>query len=126
MERATHLAGDENMSHTNPQAPTALSLLGRIFIMGGAGLLILVGLVLQLGTLGYGHVQPGNIWIASTVVESAWSMLITQFDSPAVQQLATFWPLLLISMGLALLLVTKWAETQPARSSFQGGQNHGH
>jgi len=126
MERATHLAGDENMSHTNPQAPTALSLLGRMLIMGGSGLLILVGLVLQLGTLGYGHIQPGNIWVASTVVGSVWSMLVTQLDSPAVQELATFWPLLLISMGLAVLLVTKREERQPALSSSRGGQNHGH
>src|SRR5271157_4544280 len=107
MERATHLAGDENMSHTNPHAPTALSLLGRMLIMGGSGLLILVGLVLQLGALGYGHAQPGNIWIASTIAGSAWTMLITQLDSPALQGLATFWPLLLVSMGLALLLVTR-------------------
>jgi hypothetical protein len=87
--------------------------------------LILVGLALQMGTLGYGHVQPGNIWIASTVVESVWSMLITQLDAPRVQALATFWPLLLITMGLALLLVTKREESQRARSSSQGGQKHG-
>jgi len=114
------------MSNTNRQAPSALPILGRTLIMGGSGLLILVGLVLQLGALGYGHAQPGNIWIASTIVGSAWSMLITQLDSAAVQGLATFWPLLLVSMGLALLLVTRRAGTQPALSSFQGGQNHGH
>ena len=114
------------MSNTNRQAASALPIPGRALIMGGSGLLILVGLVLQLGALGYGHAQPGNVWIASTIVGSAWSMLITQVDSPAVQQLATFWPLLLISMGLAVLLVTKRAETVPAGSSFRGGHNHGH
>jgi hypothetical protein len=119
------MAGDENMSNTNPQSPFALSVSGRIFIMGGAGLLILVGLVLQLGALGYGHAQPGNIWIASTIVESAWTMLIAQLDAPEVQALATFWPLLLISMGLAILLVTKGEESQRALSSSRGGQNHG-
>lgn len=94
--------------------------------MGGAGLLILVGLVLQLGALGYGHAQPGNIWIASTIVGSVWSMLITQLDSPALQRLATFWPLLLISMGLALLLVTRREASQLVVSRSRGGQNHGH
>jgi len=93
--------------------------------MGGAGLLILVGLVLQLGALGYGHIQPGNIWIASTVVEGVWSMLIAQLDAPGVQQLATFWPLLLISMGLAILLVTRRETMQPVLSRPEGGQNHG-
>lgn len=114
------------MSNTNRRAPSALPILGRTLIMGGSGLLILVGLVLQLGALGYGHVQPGNIWIASTIVGSAWSMLITQLDSPTVQQLATFWPLLLISMGLALLLVTKREVSLLALPSSRGGQNHGH
>ncbi|MGB2679033.1 MAG: hypothetical protein WAN12_18270 [Candidatus Acidiferrum sp.] len=46
------------MTNVNRQAPLALSVSGRTFIMGGAGLLILVGLVLQLGALGYGHAQP--------------------------------------------------------------------
>ena len=93
--------------------------------MAGAGLLILVGLVLQLGTLGYGHVQPGNIWIASTFAGSVWSMLITQLDSPGVQALAAFWPLLLTSMGLAILLVTRRETIQPVLSRSRGGQNHG-
>ena len=114
------------MKNANPQSSLALSLSGRIFIMGGAGLLILVGLVLQLGALGYGHAQPGNMWIASTLVGSVWSMLITQLDARALQGLATFWPLLLVSMGLAVLLVTKREESQPALSSSRGGQNHGH
>lgn len=113
------------MTNANRQVPLALSLSGRIFIMGGAGLLILVGLALQLGTLGYGHVQLGNIWIASTVVESVWSMLIAQLDAPGVQALATFWPLLLISMGMTILLVTRRKETQPVLSRSRGGQNHG-
>jgi uncharacterized protein YhhL (DUF1145 family) len=93
--------------------------------MGGAGLLILVGLVLQLGALGYGHVQPGNIWIASTIAGSVWSMLISQLDAPWAQELATFWPLLLISMGLAILVVTRREETQHALSPAQERQSHG-
>ena len=114
------------MRNTNRQTTSALPILGRTLIIGASGLLILVGLVLQLGALGYGHAQAGNIWIASTIVGSAWSMLITRLDSPALQGFATFWPLLLISMGLAALLVTKREESQPALSSSRGGQNHGH
>jgi len=94
--------------------------------MGGAGLLILVGLVLQLGALGYGHAQPGNIWIASTFVGSVWSMLYAQLDAPGVQALVTFWPLLLVSMGLAILLMMRRETLQPVLSESRGGQNHGH
>jgi hypothetical protein len=125
MEGETHMAGNESMTNANPQSPSALAVSGRVFIMGGAGLLILVGLVLQLGALGYGHVQPGNIWIASTVAGSVWSMLIAQLDSPGVQALATFWPLLLVGMGLALLLVTRREESQRALSPSRERQSHG-
>ena len=118
------MAAKENMTSANWQAPVALSASGRIFTMGGAGLLILVGLVLQMGALGYGHVQPGNIWIASTIVGSIWSMLISQLDAPWAQELATFWPLLLTSMGLAILLVTRRETIQPVLSRPEGGQKH--
>jgi hypothetical protein len=125
MERDTDLAGDESMSNTNRLAPFALSVSGRIFIMGGAGLLILVGVVLQLGALGYGHVQPGNIWIASTIAGSVWSMLISQMDVPRAQELATFWPLLVISMGVAILLVTRRGDSQRVLSPARERQSHG-
>jgi hypothetical protein len=90
--------------------------------MGGAGLLILAGLVFQLGTLG--HVPPGNVWIVSTIVESIWSMLIPQLDAQEVQELTTFWPLLLISMGLAILFVTRREGDQRLLSPSRGGQSH--
>jgi hypothetical protein len=113
------------MSNANRQASFALSGSKRVLIVGGAGLLILLGLVLQLGALGYGHVQPGNMWIASTVVQSVWNMVILQLDSHGVHAVATFWPLLLISMGLAILLLTRHEAIQPVLSRSQGGQNHG-
>jgi hypothetical protein len=125
MERDTDMAGDEIMTIVNRQAPLAPSASGRLFIMGGAGLLILVGLVLQLGTLGYGHVQPGNIWIASTIAGSVWSMLTSQLDAPWAQELATFWPLLVISMGLAILLVTRREDSQGVLSRARERQSHG-
>lgn len=93
--------------------------------MGGAGLLILVGLVFQLGALGYGHVQPDNVWVASTIVESGWSMVVAQLDAQGVQDFTKFWPLLLISMGLAILLVKRRGGDQRLLSTSRGGQDHG-
>jgi len=86
--------------------------------------LILAGLVLQLGALGYGHVQPSNVWIASTVVHGVWSMLILQLDAAGVHAVATFWPLLLVSIGLAFLLLTRPEPIPPAPSRSQGRQTH--
>jgi hypothetical protein len=92
--------------------------------MGGAVLLILAGLVLQLGALGYGHVQPSNVWIASTVVQGVWSMLILQLDGAGVHAVATFWPLLLTSMGLAILLLLRREVVVHVPSPSQGRQSH--
>jgi len=93
--------------------------------MLGAGLLILAGIVFQLGALGYGHVQTGSIWIVSTVLESVWNMLIAQQVAPEVQSVMTLWPLVLISMGLAILLLTRRENDQRVLSHSRGGQNHG-
>ena len=86
--------------------------------------MILAGLVLQLGALGYGHVQPSNVWIASTVVHGVWSMLILQLDAAGVHAVATFWPLLLISMGLAILLLSRREAVLPVPSPSRGRQTH--
>ncbi len=112
------------MTNTNRQPLLSSSVTDRMLISGGAGLLILVGLVFQLGTLGFGHVQPGNLWIASTVVQGVWSMLILQLDSPGVHAIATFWPSLLIGVGLAILLVARREITQQVLSFSRGEHNH--
>jgi hypothetical protein len=112
------------MINANRQAPFALFVLRRILIAGGAGLLILAGLVLQLGALGYGHVQPSNVWIASTVAQGVWSMLILQLDAGGVHAAATYWPLFLISMGLAILLLTRRETAPSVPSRSQGRQTH--
>jgi len=111
------------MTNAIQQGPSALSILGRTFGMGGAGLLILAGLVFQLGALGY--VQSGNLWIVSTILESVWRMLIAQQVAPEMQGLMAFWPLALISMGLAILLVTRRENDQRVLSPSRGGQSHG-
>jgi hypothetical protein len=113
------------MTNADRRVPYTLLASGRIFTLGGAGLLILIGLVLQLGALGYGHVRPGNIWVVSTIAGSVWSMLIARLDAPGVQELATFWPLLPISIGLAILLVTRRDDSQGMRSHSRRGQSHG-
>ena len=113
------------MTNANLQALSSLSFLGRVLIMAGAGLLFLVSLALQIGMLGYSHFQPGNLWIVSTILERAWSMLIGQLYSLGAQWLVTFWPLPPISFGLAILLLIRSEGKRRAPSASSGGQNHG-
>ncbi|MFZ0037253.1 MAG: hypothetical protein WAK91_07535 [Candidatus Acidiferrales bacterium] len=75
--------------------------------MAGAGLLIFLGVMFQLGELGYSRLSPANFWLATMVTEDVWNVLAMHFDAPAFQQLLMFWPLVFVALGMALLLVTK-------------------
>lgn len=71
----------------------------------GAGLLILLGTVLQLGVLGYGHVRPANLWFLSVFAEGIWNMLAAHVNGPALEEVLRFWPLTLVSAGLGILML---------------------
>lgn len=71
----------------------------------GAGLLILLGTVLQLGVLGYDHVRPANLWFLSVFAEGVWNMLAAHVNGPALEQVLRFWPLMIVSAGLGILML---------------------
>ncbi|HUO33586.1 MAG TPA: hypothetical protein VMU43_01210 [Candidatus Acidoferrum sp.] len=77
---------------------TALNLLGAI-------LLILLGIVLQLSELGYGHLCLGNFWFFSMIATGLWNILAAHSSVPAAREIFSFWPLLLVCVGIAALLV---------------------
>jgi hypothetical protein len=112
------------MSNANQQAPFALFGSKRILIAGGAGLLILVGLVFQLGALAYSHVQPGKMWIASTVARNVCNICIMQLDRLAIHAVETYWPLLFVSLGPAILLLSRREAVLSVISRSRGGQDH--
>lgn len=70
-----------------------------------AGLLILLGTVLQLGVLGYDHVRPANLWFLSVFAEGVWNMLAAHVNGPALEQVLRFWPLTIVSAGLGILML---------------------
>lgn len=71
----------------------------------GAILLILLGIVFQLSELGYGHLRPENFWLFSMLATSVWNLFALHVNAPGAHELLSFWPLLLICIGLATLLV---------------------
>lgn len=70
-----------------------------------AGLLILLGTVLQLGVLGYNHLRLSNLWIFSVIAQNAWNVLAMHASGAALEQVARFWPLMLVSAGLGILML---------------------
>jgi hypothetical protein len=81
--------------------------LTQSFAIPGAAatILILGGIVLQLGGLGYLHVGLSDLWMLVLILESAWNVISMHSSLPWLQQLVVFWPLLLVGAGLGILLV---------------------
>lgn len=73
-------------------------------IVLAAGLLILLGIVLQLGVLGYGHISASSFWFFSVLTENLWNLISLHGNGSAVQVLR-FWPLVLVSVGLGILVL---------------------
>jgi hypothetical protein len=69
-----------------------------------AVLLILLGFVLQLNMLGYGHFDSNNFWCIPVVLEGIWNIVATPMDMPTMQELLRFWPLLIVCSGMMMLL----------------------
>jgi hypothetical protein len=76
----------------------------RLALLLPAAALIFLGSVFQLGMLGYGQLNPRDLWPAMLIVQSAWNLLVTHFNVPELATLFQFWPLLLVVCGLGILL----------------------
>ena len=77
-------AGDRANDKREWSAVGGNSYRGRAGPEAGATLLILLGIVFQLGELGYGHLQSGNLWFFSTMLTDIWNILSLRLNVPAL------------------------------------------
>jgi len=101
------------MTSANQQARSSVS--GSVAISAAAIVLILVGLVFQMAGLASGHAQPDNSWLFSVLASNIWNILSLRMNVSAMQDFLRFWPLLLVSLGLAIMLATR--QNNPRRLS---------
>ncbi len=94
------------MTNANRRLPFGTCISTAAVDWIAAGLLISLGVMFQLGELGYGPLSRGNLWLISMIAESARRMLAV-LDAPALQELLQFWPLLPLGCGLAILFVPR-------------------
>lgn len=92
------------MVDANRQSDFSESLLVKS-MMVLAGLMILLGIVLQLGQLGFGHINTTNFWLVSMFTQSVWNLLALRLNGPAMEEVLRFWPLVLVSVGLGILML---------------------
>jgi hypothetical protein len=113
-------AGDENMTKANRQFSMVATFGGAGLPEVGATLLILLGIIFQLGELGYGHLGLGNnLWFFSIMLTDIWNILSMRLNIPAVADLLRYWPLILVGLGLAILLATHENRSSRARRGIR-------
>jgi hypothetical protein len=93
----------------------------RTALLLPAAALIFIGSMFQLGMLGYGRLDPRNLWPAVMIVQTAWNLLAAHFNVPELTNFSQFWPLLLVASGLAIL----WALKPANRSRVHRGVREG-
>ena len=95
------------MTSANGQSPMTSLISSARLPVTSAAVLILLGIAFQLGELGYGHFDPRNYWLFSVFASGIWNMLALRLDGPGVRDLIQFWPLILVGIGFAVLLVAR-------------------
>jgi hypothetical protein len=114
-------AGDKSMTNANQRTTTSIS--GSVAISAAATVLILVGLVFQVSELGYAHVRPDNVWLFSVLASNIWNILSLHMNTAAIHDFLRFWPLLLVSLGFAIMLATR-QNRSGSSSGRRSGETH--
>ncbi len=94
----------------------------RAALLLPAAALIFIGSVFQLGVLGYGHLNPRDLWPAVMIVQAAWNLLAAHLNAPPLGDFFQFWPLLLVALGLAIVLALKPSNRSAARRGNREGE----
>jgi hypothetical protein len=71
-----------------------------------ACLLILLGAAFELGMLGLGPYNSSSVWLFSVIGRNGWIML-ADLVAPQIREMAKVWPLVLVSLGSAILLIAR-------------------
>lgn len=93
----------------------------RAMLLLPAAALIFIGSMFQLGMLGYGQLDPRNLWPAVMIVQTAWNLVATHVNAPELADLSRFWPLLLVACGFTVLLALKPKNQADARRDSRTG-----
>jgi hypothetical protein len=109
------------MADAKPQFVSSRPALRAALLLPAAAL-IFIGSVFQLGMLGYGQLNPRDLWPAIMIIQTAWNLLAAHLNAPDLANVGQFWPLLLVGLGLAILLALKPANRSAARRGPREGE----
>jgi hypothetical protein len=103
MHGTTNGAGERIMMANADRRAFGSSFSAKATLLA-AGLLILLGTVLQLGVLGYAHVRSSR-WFFSLIAESVWNLLAMHANGLGLGPFMRSWPLMLVGLGLGILML---------------------
>jgi hypothetical protein len=109
------------MTDAKPQFVSSRPAL-RVALLLPAAALIFIGSMFQLGMLGYGQLNPRDLWPAVMVVQAAWNLLAAHLNATEMVNVFQYWPLLLVGAGLAILLALKPANRSGSRRGLGEGE----
>jgi hypothetical protein len=102
-------------------AATTDTINGSAFLMVGSALLVMVGLVLQVGEIGLGHFRVDNLWLVSVVASDLWNLLAARIGGPSLAEVLRYWPLILVGLGLSIMLATQENRLRRTRKGAKYG-----
>jgi hypothetical protein len=116
--------GATNMATIGRETAINTTLKGSSFLWITAAMMILVGVVFQVGELGLSHLRLDNLWQVSVVASDLWNLVVTRIGGPTVTQVLRYWPLVLVGLGFSIMLATqenRLKRTTPARKGVRYG-----
>jgi hypothetical protein len=102
-------------------AATTNTINGSAFLMVGSALLVMVGLVLQVGEIGFGHFRVDNLWLVSVVASDLWNLVAARLGGPSLTEVLRYWPLILVGLGLSTMLATQENRLRRTRKGAKYG-----
>jgi hypothetical protein len=93
-------ANSPSRRSANPSSPMA-SLSWLV-----ASLLILLGVAFELGMLGFGPYNSSDVWLFFVIGKNVW-IALSNLAVPELRDIVRVWPLMLVSLGSAILLIAR-------------------
>ncbi|HUK29984.1 MAG TPA: hypothetical protein VLV89_02655 [Candidatus Acidoferrum sp.] len=93
---------------------------GAGILVAGAGLLVLLGLMAQLGELGLGPFTRDSFWIIPFLAEGLWNILRALVTRTAFAAAIPFWPLAFVLAGCVTIFLLNSQGREATQESTRG------
>ena len=112
-------ANSRRRSSTNRSFPA--TTLARL----AASLLILLGAAFELGMLGLGPYNSSDAWLFSVIGKNTW-IALTDLVVPELRETIKIWPLILVTIGAAILLIAQTRNRFHSTTPSSSGRKENH